>query len=648
MSQFNRFQKRYRLLGLMLVLTLAAQQTSAAHTSKEQDREFDVAKMPAELAKDNDAVARLDALVFTVEDLGKAKLQVRVAFTILNDKGREFGKVSVRYDKFHQLTDLRGRLFDAQGKKIRDLKKSDTNDYSAITYYSLYEDDRVRVAELYYDTYPYTVAFEYEVNYNGVIGWPSWYPFLSRASVERSSFEVSVPADMPLRYHLRDIEPAPTIESVGARKILRWEAANLPKLEREPYSPSGAPCILTAPSAFEIGGYAGDMSSWASLGKWYYQLYRDRSTLPAPALTEVQQLCANLASPREKVRVLYEHLQAKTRYVSVQLGVGGWQPFDPAYVYERSYGDCKALSNYMVAMLRAAEVEAYPVLIRSGEDEPDVIADFSSKEFNHVIVCVPQAKDTLWLECTSQTSPFAHLGAANEDRNVLLVTPEGGKLIRTPKSKSTDNQQIRRAVVALSETGDGIAEVRTRYTGNQQDRVRWALAKSTPRERENWLREEIDVPSFRLVSADFSEAEGKRAEIALPIKLELPRFASRSGVTRLFLRPNLMERRKYIPPEVNERQQPVEFDYAYLDKDTISYRLPPNFGIEAVPPTFALETPFGSYHASTVLTAGTLEYVRRLEIRERALPADQYEAYRQFIADVVKADNAQVVLVRKF
>jgi hypothetical protein len=646
MSCFNRLQKRF--YQFWLILALAAQQTSAAHASKAQDREFDVAQMPAELAKDADAVMRLDALTFVVESPGRAKLQAKQAVTILNAKGRELGKIVVGYDKLRQLTALRGTLFDAQGKKIRDLKKNDTNDYSAIADYSLYEDSRARVAELYYDIYPYTVAFEYEVNYNGLISWPSWYPFLSRAPVERSSFEVSVPADMSLRYHLRNIEQPPQIEQAGARKVLRWEAVNLPQWKREPYSPAGAPCILTAPTAFEIAGYTGDMSSWNAFGNWFYRLASGRANLPAPALSEVQGLCVNVASPREKIRRLYEHLQSKTRYVSVQLGIGGWQPFDAEYVNTRGYGDCKALTNYMLAMLKAAEVEAFPALIRHGEDAPVVIADFPSNQFNHVILCVPMVQDTLWLECTSQTAPFGHIGAGNEDRNVLVVTPEGGKLIRTPRSKSTDNQQIRRAVVALSETGDAVAEVRTRFTGNQQDRVRWALAKSTPRERENWLREEIDVPSFRLVSADFSEAEGRRAEITLPIKLELPRFASRSGVARLFLRPNLMERRKYIPPEVKERQQPVEFDYAYLDTDTISYHLPANFSIEAAPPIFALETSFGSYHASTVLNAGTLDYVRRLEIRERTLPASQYEAYRQFIADIVKADNAQVVLVRKF
>jgi Domain of Unknown Function with PDB structure (DUF3857)/Transglutaminase-like superfamily len=646
MCCLNSFKAGACYTSAMIVLALAMPELIYPGTG--QDREFDLARMPAELAKDADAVARLNALAFTVESPGKATLRVRQAFTILNDKGRELGKVYVGYDKFRQLADLRGWLFDTQGEKIRDLKKSDINDYSAIADYSLYEDSRVRAAELYYDSYPYTVVFEYEMNYNGLISWPSWYPFLSRAPVERSSFEVSVPADMPIRYHLRDVEPAPQIEQVATRKILRWEAANLPKWKHEPYSPGGAPCILTAPSAFEIAGYAGDMSSWAAFGSWIYQLYNGRTTLPAPALSEIQNLCGNAASPREKIQRLYEYLQAKTRYVSVQLGIGGWQPFDAAYVYQRGYGDCKALTNFMLALLQAAEVEAYPVLIRHGEDAPAVIADFPCNQFNHVILCVPMAPDTLWLECTSQTAPFGHLGAGNEDRNVLMVTPEGGKLVRTPRSKSTDNQQIRRGAVTLSETGDAVAEVRTRYTGNQQDHVRWALAKSTPREREDWLREEIDVPSFRLTSADFSEAEGKRTEITLPVKLELPRFASRSGVSRLFLRPNLMERRTYIPPEVKERQQPVEFDYAYLDTDTISYHLPANFRIEAAPPTFALDTPFGSYHASTTLNAGTLEYVRRLEIRERSLPADQYEAYRQFIADVVKADNAQVVLVRKF
>jgi hypothetical protein len=651
MNQLNHWKNGARGLIVMLVVAVCSPNLYAAVTNAlpGDDREFEVAAMPAELAKDADVVVRLDALIFTVESPKRAIEHVRRAVTILNQNGRELGKVVVFYDRFRQIKSLRGLLRDAQGKKIRELKKSDVKDYSAITDFSLYDDHRVQVAELYHDLYPYTVVFEYEIIRDGVINWPAWYPQELAAPVEQTSFELSVPAEMPVRYRLRGMSDEPQIQQLGNRKVLRWEAARLPEREPEPYGPSWseqAPSVLTAPAAFEIAGYSGDMSSWVSFGRWFHQLTEGRTLLPAPALTEVQQLCETAKTSREKAQRLYELLQSKTRYVSVQLGIGGWQPFDPAYVFTRGYGDCKALSNYMIAMLRAAEVEAYPVLIRHGTDAPEVLADFSSNQFNHMMACLPMNGDTLWLECTSQTVPFGHIGAGNEDRNVLVVTSEGGKLVRTPRSKSTDNQQVRHATVILSETGNARAEVRTKYTGNQQDRVRNALAQSSPRDRENWLREEIDVPSFQLTNVDFSAVDKKQAEIDLPVTLELPRFASRSG-TRLFLRPNLMERRKYVPPEVKERTQPVDLTYAFLDVDTVIYRLPVSFSVEAAPPPVTLETTFGSYHASVVIRDGVLEYVRRLEIRESRLPAEQYDAYRKFVAEMVKADNVQVVLVRK-
>jgi len=638
-----------RFLFLALILSFISTPNNEVYSFAADDREFELAKMPPQLLIDADAVVRLDELVFAVESPKKATERVRRAVTILNAEGREHGQIVVWYDRFRELKSLSGKILDAQGKKIRDLKKEDVQDVSAITSFSLYDDNRVRAAELFHDAYPYTVVFEYELSYNGLINFPTWYPQESEEPVELSSYEMSMPADMQVRYHLRGIETQPQTQVVGNRKVLRWEAKLLPKHEREPYGPSWveqAASVLTAPADFEIADYAGNMSSWNAFGQWMQQLAFGRATLPPQALSEVQSLCANATTPREKVRVLYEHLQAKTRYVSVQLGIGGWQPFDPAYVYQRGYGDCKALSNYMIAMLQAAGVEAYPVLIRHGVDAPDVIANFPSNQFNHMIACVPLPKDTLWLECTSQTVPFAHLGAGNEDRNVLLVTPHGGKLVRTPRSKATDNQQIRRATVTLNEMGDAVAEIQTHYTGNQQDRVRGALAQSSPREREEWLREEIDVPSFKITNVDFSKVEGKSIEVTLPIKLELPRFAARSG-TRLFLRPNLMERWKNIPPEVKERKQPVDLSYAFLDADTISYRIPAAFAIEAAPPPIAIESSFGHYKSSAIFREGTLEFTRRLEMRESRLPAAQYEAYRKFINDVVKADHAQIVLVRK-
>ncbi len=637
--------------GIIVVLLLASfMHTTTLFARAEDQPQLAVSQMPALLALNAEAVVRLDARTFLVESPKRATEHIRTAVTVFNQKGREAGRCVVFYDRLVELKSLRGELLDAEGRKIRELKNPDVKDYSAISGFSLYEDNRVRVAELYHDAYPYTVVFEYERLYNGLINWPTWYPQDGENSVELSWFELNVPAAMPVRYRLRGHASEPKVHTDATRKTLRWEATLIPKYEHEAHGPSWreqAASVLTAPHEFEIAGYAGNMASWESFGQWSQQLYEGRNLLPPEALAQVQQLCGNLASPKDKARALYEKLQATTRYVSVQLGVGGWQPFEANYVFTRGYGDCKALSNYMVSMLQAVSLEAYPVLIRNGADEPDVLADFASNQFNHMIVCVPVEKDTLWLECTSQTMPFGHLGMSNEDRHVLVVTPAGGKLVRTPKSKSRDNQQLRRALVTISETGDARSEVRTHYTGNQQDRVRGALAQSSPQAREDWLREEINIPSFRLIKADFSEVEGRQKEIALPVSLELPRYATRSGA-RLFFKPNLMERWKTVPAAVEERKQPVDLSYAYIDLDSVSYQLPPGYAVEAAPAPVKVETPFGSFYASADFKSeGRLEYVRRLELRENKLPAEQYEAYRKFVAEIVKADGMQVVLVRK-
>ncbi len=616
----------------------------------EKDRRYDVAEIPKLLQLGADAVIRHSEERFVVENPSKAKQYIHIVVTVLKSNGRDAGKHAVYYNRFQQVKKLEALIRNPNGEIYRKLKKNEIQDYSATSSYNLQDDSRVKYFELFHDQYPYTLEFSYEIHKSGLLGWTDWQPQTDGYPVEKSVFELDVPEGMEFRIRKNLLEVEPETQSDGGRSIYRWRLENLPKLRREPFSPSWqerTPSLLVAPTAFSIDGNPGDMSTWENFGIWYHALNQGRDELPPEAQAEVKKIIAGATTNEEKARRLYRHLQKNTRYVSIQLGIGGWQTFPASDVYEKGYGDCKALTNYMGAMLKAANVPAFPALIRNGYNAPDVFADFSSHQFNHVILCVPSESDTLWLECTSQSIPFNHIGASNESRNVLLVTEDGGRIIRTHASAPQDNRQIRTAEVKIDASGNAVASATTLYTGNQQDRIRGALLDRSPRDRETWLQRSLDIPRFKLLSVDFSDVDNKSETIRLPVEIELPRYASPSG-QRLFLKPNLMERRTNVPDEVKFRTQPVHLGYAYQDVDSIVYRLPQGYSIEARPDDVNIEKDFARFSAQLDYdeVGNKLIYRREVVLKKRRLPAEKYVDYRDFVRDIVKADRGQVVLVK--
>ncbi|MDX1430599.1 MAG: hypothetical protein R3282_09935, partial [Rhodothermales bacterium] len=135
--------------------------------------------------------------------------------------------------------------------------------------------------------------------------------------------------------------------------------------------------------------------------------------------------------------------------------------------------------------------------------------------------------------------------------------------------------------------------------------------------------------------------------VSVNMSLEIPGLATRSG-SRLFLRPNLMEQWTSVPPAVENRTQPVVFAYAFVREDSIVYRLPDRFEVEALPRAVDRVTSFGRYRSRVVLdeNEGTLTYTRLLRIDNAEIPAESYDEVIEFFAGVAKADGRQAVLKR--
>jgi transglutaminase-like putative cysteine protease len=558
--------------------------------------------------------------------------------------------VTEGYDKLTDLRYIKGALYDELGMPIKKLKQSEIQDISGVGSESLMTDDRYKHHSFYHKVYPHTVEYETEVRYNHSYYLPYWVPQeTSSYAVQESKLVVTAPKDYLVRYRNFNYRGEPMLTNEGDSKTYTWEVRNMPAVPDEPYAPrwyKRTTSVLLAPAVFELQQYKGSMNTWEELGHFAYILNKGRNELPDAVKQIVHQQTDGL-SREEKIAKLYKYLQEHTRYISVQLGIGGWQTFDANYVATKGYGDCKALSNYMCALLQEAGIKASCVLVYAGDDDKDVTeASFPSRRFNHVIVCVPGTKDSTWLECTSSTLPPGYLSGFTADRPVLFVDETGSKLIHTPVYTMEQNQQIRRINATIAETGDMMLKADTRYTGLEQDDMHAMLNKLT---REKML--ELVRRAGFFASYDVNAYECRQLKTSLPAVDEHLEIAAHNYATvtgkRMFLEPNLLTKTGRRLTSDSARRSDIYLNDAYRDVDTVKITIPEGYTPEAMPQPVALQSIFGAYSSKVTIEGNVITYIRSIDHKGGTYPASAYPELEKFYNGMYKADRARMVLVKK-
>jgi transglutaminase-like putative cysteine protease len=609
---------------------------------------YPVSAIPSELKENVNVVVREDHMKFKILAKNKATHYVHYAVTILNEKGNEFAKHDVWYDKLTKVTDLNAFVYNALGAVIKKLKNKEIYDHAYHDGSSLFNDDRLKSIDLSQSSYPYTVEFEYELEYNFLYYIPGLWVGGEHESYQNVSYELSYPPSLAPRYKIFNIAAAPIKTSELGFENIKWSFKDVRPIKREASGPPReeiVPHILAAPSTFEFEGYSGTMDTWQHFGQWIVSVNKGRDVLPEETKEKVRSLTKGLTTRKEKIKVLYEYLQNKTRYVGIQLGIGGYQPFEAAVVDKTGYGDCKALSNYMVALLKEAGISANYVLIKAGGNG-SFNTDFPSTQFNHAITAVPNGKDTLWLECTSQTNPFGYQGRFTGDRKALMITEDGGKIVNTINYSPEQNSQSRTAEVELDATGNAKAKIRTTNKGIQYENDGLDNVMNNVDDQKKWIQNNTEIPNFNINSFSMVEKKDKIPSAIVSLDLTLNRYATVSG-KRIFVVPNLMNRLTRIPEKMAERKTDVVRSTNYLDLDTIKFTIPENLYPEFLPEPIKINSKFGEYEANFKFDAGKVIYTRRMKVWKCRFPKETYNELVDFYKNVNRADNTKLVFLNK-
>jgi len=616
--------------------------------------------IPADLRPGAHAVLRFDSTTIQVQEPDKIKFIQKYAVTILDEKGLGYARLLETYDNSVVINDLDALLLDASGKEIKSLRNRDVVDLSS--YGSSFEfnsDRRYKIFDFQEKNYPYTVLFTISKTIKTSFFIPDWMVGnTTDCSVESSYLSITFPSREPVRFKEYQLptDVKKTESGIGGEAEKHtWYVAGLPVIKKEPNSRTenyDVPNVQFSPSRFQLYGHDGAINSWTDLGSFFYKLNDGRDVLPSDKQEKVKAMVAGEKDTYAKVQKLYNYMQTSTRYVADEYGIAGWQTFEAKDVSRTGYGDCKGLVNYMKALLKTADIKAYTTLVFAGEDYHFKLdRDFPSNCFNHVILCVPQPKDTIWVECTSQELPAGYLGRFTQNRDVLIATENGGVLTHTPAYGNGNNYINRTATLSLTQENlsSPMVNIKTLYCGPMQDQMNHIVKTQTEKEIQKVINSRFRFPAYAVKNYKYSSETTNDHIPELSEQLELETQGIITGTQkRTFINLAWMPNPMKDLFQAESRTAPFVLNESFAVTDSIIIETPEGIQLESIPSDKTVSQPFCEYFLHFEKKEKSIIVTRKFIQKEGVYNADLYADYQALYKNIQsEKDKLQIVILNK-
>lgn len=558
---------------------------------------LDTRHIPDSLYVNAHAVVRFEKTRCEIKSLQKKVITMEKATTILDEKGLWAGNVSIRYtDKAEKVKNLHIEIYNSKGVLIKEIKKKEINDLSIFDGFSIANDERRKYYSYTPNAYPYTVKYKYVKESKNTFLIPTWFPVTGTGiSIEHNYYEIftSVPGHK-ISYKKRNLE-SPSIEANTEKHI--YEARNLKAIKNESDSPHYQeyfPMIRFRPNKFSYFEIEGSFTDWKMYGQWMYDhMLKGRGEVPPEIFKDLDGIIPEGSTKEAISRIVYDYVTQSTRYVSVQLGIGGFKPFEPSEVYDLKYGDCKALSFYTARILNHYNIEAIYTEIMFNRDYAfGIDKDIPGPQGNHIVLCLPNEGDTTWLECTTNSTFFGYAHSGIDNRQALLITPEGGKLITTTRYSSKDNLAEKRAQISIDTNNVALIDFDNTYY-NQRHEPWSGLINEKNKKKENLLRKSFfsHLPKYEVVDYTINANE-KEKFIREKARLRVDNLVERAG--NYIILPYMVEH-IYKPGKLDlDRTQTIYIKNGKSDVIEVEISIPEGFTLIEKKKNFDFSNLFGT------------------------------------------------------
>lgn len=615
---------------------------SASHA---QPGPLGLAAVPDTVKNKATVVTHLENITVEAESKERITVNVHKIFTVLNEDGKDALLFNEYSSKYVSLEDAEIKVYDALGRQTGKYKQKEMS--TVTTGEGLIEDGFVTYARISTSTYPVTLEVKFQQKIKSTLSFPDFRFISPKEGIVESNYTIKVPAELGIRYKGKNTGIQPAITDEGKYKVYKWTVKNMPPIEYEEGAVSASsryPHVMVTADRFSHYGFEGDLSSWKSFGGWIKNLYEGLDVLPAERQQFFMNLTKDATTDKEKIRRIYNYMQQNFRYVSIQLGIGGLRPFSADFTDKKKYGDCKALSNYMKAALKTVGIRSHVAIINAEYNQEPVDPDFPANNFNHVILCVPDPKDSIWLECTSSTADFGELGTFTENRNALLITEDGGVLVSTPKSNAAANTLSSHTIITMDNDLTGLTETIFNARGSFKD-LMTDILKDT---KDNQKQALVFYFGFKQPDGFILSKEEATETHRSKLRMALSKVPEFTAGEKLFINPRPYKLWSSNLPKADNRKLDFYFRYPFQKNDTTVLKLPAGTKVDALPKENKYDCNYAVYHSKFWFneTENAVYSATILTLKQHKILAADYAVVKKFFADILQDHSQKIVLLK--
>ncbi len=598
-----------------------------------------------------------DTRIFFKDDKPVAVSKEEMDILVLNDKANGiYNKFKIFNSSFEEIKDIEAYTKVPDGSKYKKVKVTDMKTESSPSKGIFFDDSK----ETTFDFPSMMKGSLSTVTHTELLKDSHFlipFYFTSYMPIVNAKFTISFPADMDLRYIIKNNEHdnvKMTEEKKSRQTIYTFTSTNTKYKERYGDGPSRAhyePHVIVYIASYknDNGDKVNYLSNVKDLYKWNYTFLKNINTEPSSVIKHlVDSLTNGISSEKEKAKAIYTWVQQHIKYVAFENGLEGFIPRQAADVCTKRYGDCKDMASLLTALLKEAGLKAYFTWIGtrsipySYTEVPLPITD------NHMISTVRIGDEWIFLDGTDPNCIFGLPSQFIQEKQALVSIDEKEfKLLTVPIVKVEKNFITDTTVIQIKENGiKGTSSVY--YNGYFGIDAYNSLLYRDEKDTKEYVKAQLSKGSNKFILGDYTvnKISPEQKIMNLKTSFEIPDY-SKKIADELYINLNLNKNSFSTLIDTAKRKVGVDNDFMFQLKNYTVLDVPKDFEVSFMPESQQYKNDLFSFNIKYSIKDNKVIAEQEFKSECMLLQPKDFYKWNETVKEVANQYKQQLVLKKK-